>query len=62
LNFDQELRIRANFTRISLLYTNLGATYKINKWIRVAGAYRFIAKYKDDILGDYVIACMAILF
>lgn len=48
LNFDQELRIRSNLTRINLVYTNIGATYRFNKAIRVAGVYRFIAKYKDD--------------
>lgn len=47
-NFDQELRIRDNLRRINMLYTNIGTTYKVNKWIRLSGVYRFIAKYKDD--------------
>ncbi len=53
LNFDQELRFRNNLTRLNLLYTNVGATYKINKNVRIAGVYRFIAKYKDDDLWGY---------
>lgn len=53
LNFDQELRFRNNLTRLNLLYTNIGATYKINKYVRIAGVYRFIAKYKDDNLWGY---------
>ncbi len=53
LNLDQELRFRNNLTRLNLLYTNVGFTYKINKNIRVAGVYRFIAKYKDDDLWGY---------
>jgi hypothetical protein len=48
LNFDQELRFQDNLTRINQLYTNIGATYKINKYVRVAGVYRFIARYKED--------------
>ncbi|MGL5889019.1 MAG: DUF2490 domain-containing protein [Bacteroidia bacterium] len=53
LNFDQELRFRDNLTRINLVYTNIGTTYKINKSIRVAGVYRFIAKQKEDDLWGY---------
>ncbi|MCA6363180.1 MAG: DUF2490 domain-containing protein [Bacteroidetes bacterium] len=48
LNFDQELRLQDNLTRINQLYTNIGATYKLNKYVRVAGVYRFIARYKED--------------
>lgn len=47
-NFDQELRLQDNLTRINQLYTNIGATYKINKYVRIAGVYRFIARYKED--------------
>lgn len=47
-NFDQELRLRQNFTDINLIYTNLGLSYKATKWFRVAGVYRFIDKHKDD--------------
>jgi Protein of unknown function (DUF2490) len=53
LNFDQELRFRNNLTRLNLLYTNVGVTYKINKSVRIAGVYRFIAKYKDDDLWGF---------
>jgi Protein of unknown function (DUF2490) len=53
LNLDQELRFRNNLTRLNLLYTNVGVTYKINKSVRIAGVYRFIAKYKDDDLWGY---------
>jgi hypothetical protein len=45
---DLELRFRDNLSRFNLFYINLGATYKVTKWMRVSGVYRFINKYKDD--------------
>lgn len=45
---DLELRFSDNLSRFNLFYINLGASYKITKWMRVAGVYRFIDKYKDD--------------
>jgi hypothetical protein len=47
-NFDQELRLKDNITNINLLYTNLGLTYKFNKYFRFSGVYRFIDKHKTD--------------
>lgn len=48
LNFDQELRLKDNLTTLNLLYTNVGLTYKFNKYFRVAAVYRFIDKHKSD--------------
>jgi hypothetical protein len=45
---DLELRFGDNLSRLNLFYINLGATYKITKWMRISGVYRFIDKYKDD--------------
>lgn len=45
---DLELRFSDNLSRFNLLYINLGATYKVTKWMRVTGVYRFIDKYKED--------------
>ena len=47
-NFDQELRLKNNFSTINLYYTNLGLSYKFNKYFRLATVYRFIGKQKND--------------
>lgn len=47
-NFDQELRLKDNLTSLNLLYTNLGATYKVASFFKVAVVYRFIDKVKGD--------------
>lgn len=46
INFvvDQELRLKENFQRINLFYTNIGIDYKLNKFIKVSPTYRAIQK------------------
>ncbi len=46
--FTQECRIKENFTRLNLFYTNLGLEYKFNDFFKAALVYRFIEKYQDD--------------
>jgi hypothetical protein len=46
--FTEELRIKENYTRLNLFYTNLGMEYKINKNLRTSLVYRWIDKYQDD--------------
>lgn len=45
---DQEFRLRENFQRINLFYTNIGVDYKINKNIKLSPSYRAIQKMKLD--------------
>ncbi|MBA3680789.1 MAG: DUF2490 domain-containing protein [Bacteroidetes bacterium] len=45
---DQELRLRENFQRINLFYTNIGVDYKANKWLKVSPTYRAIQKKRFD--------------
>lgn len=46
INFviDQEFRLRENYQRINLFYTNIGIDYKINKHFKFSPTYRFIQK------------------
>ena len=46
--FTQECRIKDNFTRLNLFYTNLGLEFKFNDFFKAALVYRFIEKYQDD--------------
>ncbi|TAL58782.1 MAG: DUF2490 domain-containing protein [Bacteroidetes bacterium] len=46
--FTQECRIRENFSRLNLFYTNLGIEYKVAKNLKAALIYRWIDKYEDD--------------
>lgn len=46
--FTQECRIKENFTRLNLFYTNLGFEFKVNDFFKAALVYRFIEKYQDD--------------
>lgn len=41
---DEELRIKENYQRINLFYTNLGVDYKLNNFIKLSPTYRFIQK------------------
>ena len=41
---DQELRLRENFQRLNLLYTNIGFDYKVNKNLKISPTYRAIQK------------------
>jgi hypothetical protein len=51
LNLDQELRFKDNLSNFNLVYTNLGCTYKVTSFLKVATVYRFIDKQKGD--GSY---------
>ena len=42
---DQELRLRENYSRLNLFYTNPYITYKLKKGFKVGLGYRFISKY-----------------
>jgi Protein of unknown function (DUF2490) len=44
LTLDQEMRLRENFQRLNLFYTNIGIDYKLNKNIKISPTYRFTQK------------------
>lgn len=44
----EELRFKENLTRLNLLYTNLGVSFRLNKHLKISPVYRFIQKANDD--------------
>jgi hypothetical protein len=48
---DQELRLKENFQRINLFYTNVGIDYKVNKFLKISPTYRAIQKKRLE--GTY---------
>lgn len=42
---DQEMRLRENYSRLNLFYTNPYVIYKVQKRIKLGLGYRFISKY-----------------
>ena len=48
LLFTEELRLRENYSRLNLLYTNLGVEYKANRYFKTSLVYRWINKYMDE--------------
>lgn len=48
---DEELRLKENYQRINLFYTNVGFDYKINKFLKISPTYRAIQKKRLD--GNY---------
>jgi opacity protein-like surface antigen len=48
LVFTQELRIKENYSRLNLLYSELGVDYSIHKLIKTSLVYRFTQKYLDE--------------
>lgn len=44
----EEYRMRENFTRINLFYTDLGLTYKPADFLKISFAYRCIEKFQID--------------
>lgn len=44
----EELRIKENVSRLNLLYTEIGITYRPKKWLRITPFYRHIDKYMAD--------------
>ena len=51
LVIDEEFRLRENYQRINLFYTNVGIDYKLNKFLKISPTYRIIQKKKLD--GNY---------
>jgi hypothetical protein len=51
--FTEEYRVKENFSRLNLFYTNLGIEYKATKYFKAALVYRFIDKYQDDNTFSY---------
>lgn len=48
LTLTQEFRMNENITELGTFFTGLEVTYKINKYLRVSGGYRFINKRRVD--------------
>ncbi len=51
LVIDQEFRLRENYQRINLFYTNIGIDYKYSKFLKISPTYRAIQKKRLD--GTY---------
>lgn len=51
LVIDQEFRLKENYQRINLFYTNIGIDYKLNKFIKISPTYRSIQKKRLE--GTY---------
>ena len=49
----QECRLKENYSRLNLLYSNLGFEYRILKSFKAALTYRFVNKYQDDNAMSY---------
>ncbi|MGL4597822.1 MAG: DUF2490 domain-containing protein [Bacteroidia bacterium] len=48
LGLTQEFRVRNNFSRVNLFYTNIGVDVKVTNFMKLSFVYRFIDKYKAD--------------
>ncbi len=48
LTLDQEFRLKENYSRLNLFYTNLGIGYKLTKNAKIEFVYRAIEKYTLD--------------
>jgi len=53
LIFDQELRLKENYTRLNLFYSNIGVNYKITKRLSIEPSYRHIDKYTTENIFSY---------
>ena len=51
--FTEECRLKENFTRLNLFYTNLGIEYKATKNFKAALVYRWIDKYQEENVFSY---------
>jgi hypothetical protein len=51
LVIDQEFRLKENYQRINLFYTNIGIDYKLTKFLKISPTYRTIQKKRLD--GTY---------
>ncbi len=47
ITFEEELRLKNNLRSFDRINTGLGATYRINPWLRVGTAYTFMAIMHD---------------
>src|SRR5687768_8045529 len=45
---DQEIRLRDNFQRLNLFYTNIGMDYKLTKNIKISPTYRTVQKKRYE--------------
>ncbi|MDI9341825.1 MAG: DUF2490 domain-containing protein [Sediminibacterium sp.] len=50
---DQEFRLRENFQRINLFYTNIGVDFKFNKYFKLSPSYRAIQKMRLNTTLSY---------
>jgi len=50
---DEELRLKENYQRINLFYTNIGVDYKLNKYIKISPTYRTIQKKRLELGYSY---------
>ncbi len=48
ISLNQEFRMNENITELGTFFTEIGATYKINKYFRISANYRFINKRRLD--------------
>jgi hypothetical protein len=48
LIFDQEFRLRENYTQLNLFYSNIGINFKLNKHFSIEPSYRHIDKYLGE--------------
>ena len=48
LLFTEEFRLRENYSRLNLFYTNLGVEYKVSRHVKTNLVYRWINKYQED--------------
>ena len=48
LLFTEELRLKENYSRLNLFYTNVGVEYKVNKYFKTSLVYRWIDKYLEN--------------
>ena len=46
--YTQEMRIKENYSRLNLFYSEFGLDYSINKYIKTSISYRFTQKLKDE--------------
>lgn len=49
----EEMRLKENFSRLNLFYTNVGLEYKINKNLKTSLAYRTTQKFLPDNLFSF---------
>ena len=47
-NLTEEVRLFQNVQRLNLAYTNLGVSYKLNKYVKLSAVYRFLQKSQDE--------------